>query len=483
MSPCSAAIPRGAPWLAPILAVFSLGLSGLAIPSPADAQTVVQHDFEDGTTQGWIPRGTRRPDQHDRGRPTRGTHSLKTTGRTAGFNGPALQPARRAVAGDAVPGDRRGAARSRRAGDPAHRHRAADAASGGTNQFDRVVASAATGVTDGGVGDAAGLLQLRRRRDRPAALRRELEPDRVLLHRRLQHRASCPPLGCSVRQDTTRASTRTSRPARTEGWGPRIGGETVAVTTADAHAGTLQPAHHRPHRPPSTEPRSTPPASCATARATASNLWAKLAPGEAASQLRVSIQRTPRTASTNFNTVVGNTTVTADQWVRLRATYDFVFNYSRSRCTWNRRAGPPPSTSTTSSSPSCRRRSPSATSPSVHETLAPYFPVGAAVWQGDLAGEHAFLLKKHFNSITSENDMKWELDSQPTEGNFTFAARRRAGRVREGEQHAGARPHARLAQPDAGLGVQRRERQPDDADAGEQGAAAAAAARTTSAPW
>jgi endo-1,4-beta-xylanase len=58
---------------------------------------------------------------------------------------------------------------------------------------------------------------------------------------------------------------------------------------------------------------------------------------------------------------------------------------------------------------------------SVHEVLEPYFPVGAAVWQGDLAGEHAFLLTRHFNSLTSENDMKWE-SLQPTEGNFTFAA-------------------------------------------------------------
>src|SRR6185503_912580 len=57
---------------------------------------------------------------------------------------------------------------------------------------------------------------------------------------------------------------------------------------------------------------------------------------------------------------------------------------------------------------------------SVHEAFSHDFAVGAAVWQGDLAGEHAFLLGKHFNSITSENDMKWG-PLQPVEGSFNFA--------------------------------------------------------------
>src|SRR5438309_177258 len=49
----------------------------------------IQSDFEDGTLQGWIPRGpvtlTNSTDVA-----FGGTHSLKTTGRTAGFNGPSL---------------------------------------------------------------------------------------------------------------------------------------------------------------------------------------------------------------------------------------------------------------------------------------------------------------------------------------------------------------------------------------------------------
>ena len=56
------------------------------------------------------------------------------------------------------------------------------------------------------------------------------------------------------------------------------------------------------------------------------SVWVKLAPGEPDSQIRVSLQRSLGTTTT-FHTVIGNTTVTAGQWVRLRTTYDFVFSY------------------------------------------------------------------------------------------------------------------------------------------------------------
>src|SRR6185295_3802294 len=59
--------------------------------------------------------------------------------------------------------------------------------------------------------------------------------------------------------------------------------------------------------------------------------------------------------------------------------------------------------------------------PSVFQSLSGFFAVGAAVSQVRIQGEKAFLLTKHFNSITSENDMKWS-SLQPTEGVFTFAA-------------------------------------------------------------
>jgi beta-glucosidase len=58
--------------------------------------------------------------------------------------------------------------------------------------------------------------------------------------------------------------------------------------------------------------------------------------------------------------------------------------------------------------------------PSLYQTLAGYFPIGAAIWQGDISGAHSELLKKHFNGITAENAMKWAI-IEPVEGKFNFA--------------------------------------------------------------
>ena len=58
--------------------------------------------------------------------------------------------------------------------------------------------------------------------------------------------------------------------------------------------------------------------------------------------------------------------------------------------------------------------------PSIYKTLAQFFPVGTAVDPTDLSGPHAQLLGKHFDSITSGNDMKWaSVESSP--GVFDFA--------------------------------------------------------------
>ena len=57
--------------------------------------------------------------------------------------------------------------------------------------------------------------------------------------------------------------------------------------------------------------------------------------------------------------------------------------------------------------------------PSIFQTLADYFPIGAAVDPTDISGPHAQLLTKHFDSITSGNDMKWS-SVEPTKGSFNF---------------------------------------------------------------
>ncbi|HKF47007.1 MAG TPA: endo-1,4-beta-xylanase [Terracidiphilus sp.] len=57
--------------------------------------------------------------------------------------------------------------------------------------------------------------------------------------------------------------------------------------------------------------------------------------------------------------------------------------------------------------------------PSIFQTLSPYFPVGMAVDPSDLTGPHEQLMTKHFNSMTSGNDMKWS-SVENTKGNFNY---------------------------------------------------------------
>ena len=58
--------------------------------------------------------------------------------------------------------------------------------------------------------------------------------------------------------------------------------------------------------------------------------------------------------------------------------------------------------------------------PSLAQTFGPYFPVGAAVGPDDTTGPHAEILKRHFNSIVAENDMKWAR-IHPAESTFEFS--------------------------------------------------------------
>jgi endo-1,4-beta-xylanase len=58
--------------------------------------------------------------------------------------------------------------------------------------------------------------------------------------------------------------------------------------------------------------------------------------------------------------------------------------------------------------------------PSIFEKLSGYFPVGAEVDSTDVSGPHEQLLTKHFDSITSGNDMKWS-SVEAALGVYTFA--------------------------------------------------------------
>ena len=389
----------------------------LCLAGPASAQTVAVHsDFEDGTLQGWIPRGggvvltnTEEVGSRPGGA---GTHSLRTTGRTQGFHGPSLQTLgvltqgatyqvsvwARLVAGQA----------------PAQLRVTMQRTTGATNNFDTIAQSTAGGVTDAGwvqmtglygfAGDPTGLLlYVEATSPTTSYYIDDFRIDKIA-------DAPGPPPNTTGLSSTFETGT-------TEGWTSRTGTEVVAATSADAHGGSfslLTTNRTSAFRGPNFDVTNV----LFNGSRYRVSIWAKLAPGESPAQLRVSLQRNAGTITT-FHTVVGNTNVTADAWVRLTTTYDValanssLFLYVESASSLasfyiddvQLTYLPPPIIENDL--------------PSLHEVLAPYFPVGAAVSNVEISGVHGDLLKKHFNSIVSGNDMKWDA-TEPTQGTFVF---------------------------------------------------------------
>jgi len=151
-------------------------------------------------------------------------------------------------------------------------------------------------------------------------------------------------------------------------------------------------------------------------------VWVKLAPTATQNDtIRVSLQTTLG-GTTTFHTVVNNIPVPIGSWVQLSIPqYSMAFAYDPGQAFAYVESNsgtqgfyiddfqltfiPPVQIQTDI--------------PSIYQTLASYFPVGAEVDSTDLAGPHAQLLTRHFNSLVSGNDMKWD-SIEPQEGSFSF---------------------------------------------------------------
>ena len=392
-----------------------MGPIALGMCFHAAAQTpIIGNDFEDGTLQGWIPRGGSVVLTNTTEAAHLGTHSLKTTGRTAGFNGPSLN-----VLGALVKGATYQVTASVRlvTGEAATQVRITmqRTPTGGSNQFDSIASSTATGVTDSAwitlTGlysfgtDVSGLLLYIESASATASY--YVDDFSITL---LAQPPGPPP-------NTTGLST-TFETGTSEGWKPRIGSEVLTVTAADQHSGTfslLTTGRTAAFQGPAIDVHNV---MFNGSRYTVS-LWAKLAPGQPDAQLRVSLQRNLGTLAATFHTVVPNTTVTANQWVNLAVTYDMALANNQLTLYVESASGTasfyiddvqigfvPPIQLQTGI-------------PQLFQTLAPYFPIGAAVNTATISGVHGQLLAMHFNSITSENDMKWDA-TEPAEGQFSF---------------------------------------------------------------
>jgi hypothetical protein len=192
----------------------------------------------------------------------------------------------------------------------------------------------------------------------------------------------------------------------TEGWGPR-GGVNLTVTTADQHSGAYSLLTTN-----RTANWQGPSINAAGKMYKGSQytviVWVKMAPGQPDTQIRLSIQRT-LAGTTNFSTIVSNTTVTVNQWVRLKKTFDFIWDYDSLSLYLESNDNPTASFyiddfDLTFVPPPVIQSD----IPSVYQTLSEHFPVGAAISSGDLTG----VIRQ--NSIRVENGSILSLHSVKT---------------------------------------------------------------------
>ena len=394
-------------------------VAGLAAASAsqAAAQIVVDHDWEDGSVEGWFPRGGHAIENsmeaaHD------STRSLKTTGRTATWNGPGLDLRTTLTAGATyritgwvrlVTGEIATDLQFTVQRQP----------SGGSSDFLPIDAAA---VTD------AAWVQLQGMYTVPSGANDVLQ---VYLEApvsasaayylddfTIEQTAGPPPpgSGCPEPLDQTGFSSD-FEDMTTQGWGPR--GDAVLENAEVAHSGARSlevtgrtaswqgPTHD---------------ALCKMHNGSDYNVsvWVRLVAGEPDTLIRVSIQHSLDGGADQFNTVIGNTLVTDGEWTELRVeNYPFAFNVDALQIYVESDSGtasfyiddfllehasaPPIQTDI----------------PRLRDVLADFFPVGTAIEPFQTGGRHAELLLHHYNFVTAENAMKVG-PLQPTEGTFNF---------------------------------------------------------------
>ena len=398
--------------------IFSLLL--LLAVRPATAQVVATYDFEDGTADGWSSFNGASTPANSTAAAFSGTHSLLTTTNSSGASsGPSLTltnlipGATYTITGEVMLTSGETAVAANFTVD-----RSDPGCSGGTC-FDTVggfqVPVSATGWAQIGgtytVSTTATSLVLYAQLEGATTAQSFYLDDVVITE------IAGPPSGP---QDNSGITT-TFEDGGLDGWSSRAG-STLTNTTEDAHSGS-----HSLLITNRTADFDGPQISVNNKMYVGSSysisVWVKLAPtATQADTLRVSLQTT-LAGVTSFNTVIGNTPVPLGTWVQLSipsysmaTAYDpgqaFLYVESNSGTQsfyiddFQLTFVPPLQIQTDI--------------PSIFQTLADYFPVGAEVDLSDISGPHAQLLTKHFNSIVSGNDMKWS-SVEATEGQYTYA--------------------------------------------------------------
>jgi endo-1,4-beta-xylanase len=388
--------------------------------SPIGAQVVAQYDFEDGTAMGWGSFNGASTPVNTTAAAYTGTHSLLTTTGSGGAGGPSilmstlLPGATYQITGYLMLTSGESATSANftmRRTDPG--------CSGGTC-YDTIgtyqVAVSASGWAK--IGGTYTVSTTETGLRLYAQLVGTTTAQSFYLDNVVVNEISGPPGGP---QDNSGITT-TFEDGALDGWTSRAGA-TLTNTMADAHGGShslLSTNRGHAYDGPQISVNNK----MYNGSTYSIGVWVKLDPSATqADTLRLSLQVT-LAGTTTYHTVVNNTAVPLGTWVKLSIpTFSMAYAYDPGQAYLYVESNsllqsfyiddfqvtyvPPVQIQTTI--------------PSIYQTLSYYFPIGAAVDATDLSGPHAQLLTKHFNSITSGNDMKWS-STEPTAGTFTYTA-------------------------------------------------------------
>jgi endo-1,4-beta-xylanase len=379
--------------------------------------TVKEYNFDDGTVQDWGPRGDATvASVKDAARS--GANSLKTTGRTANWNGPSLnataileQGATYRITGYAKLVKGKAASNLKFTV-----QRQPDGADTAYDQVNTPIA-----VTDADwvklegeysyLGKATEL-QLYAESD-DATSEFYLDDISIVLT------AAAPE---QSEEKAVSAVAKTLVDANFEdkslqGWVPRIGEEVLTATDADAHDGKislLTTGRANSYSAPKLD---------TTDLITKGNklnisVWVKLAPGEQPTEMRLSIQR-DLNGESSYDSIVGNTLVTADEWVEFKGTYTLPNDSDTTAIYVETAEGTASYYIDDFFMVQNAGKGVQMDIPSLYAQFEGAFDIGAAINGNQTDGQYADLISKHFNIVVAENAMK-PGPIQPTEGNFNW---------------------------------------------------------------
>ncbi|MEU6785614.1 endo-1,4-beta-xylanase [Nonomuraea angiospora] len=359
------------------------------------------YDFENGTTQGWGPRGggvsvTVTPDAAHGG-----TSSLLTTGRTATWHGASIAaPFVRGV-GYTVTAYARQVSGSPAATIALTVQRTP---TGGSTTYERVAAAT---VTDGGWTRLSGSYLF------------TAESTDVQLYAESSDATGefylddivVTPLG-----DPTREPVASDfEDGTAQDWAPRAAA-TLQSSAEAAHAGSRSLAVSG--RSASWDgPALNVLGRMAKGDKYALSVWVRLGPEATAGRLGLSIER--RTGGTpSYERVVSPKEVTAGEWVQLSGTYTLAYDVDFLSVYVESDTGTFPFYLDDFSMKYIQPKPIQTDIPALKDKVP--FVMGSALTRPDALGVHGELLARHFSGVTPGNELKWDA-TEPREGEFTFA--------------------------------------------------------------